>query len=73
MKRSHEQRLAVHAAEQPARKPNARRHGSKPTVQRKDKQNRSSLVAAFNIIETIIFSPTKQFHYERFSQFPTVL
>jgi len=27
-----EQKLAVHAAEQPAHKPNARRHGSKPSV-----------------------------------------
>ncbi len=27
-----QQRLAVHAAEQPARKPNPRQHGSKPTV-----------------------------------------
>jgi hypothetical protein len=30
-KHSHHQRLAVHAAEQPARKANARRIGSKPT------------------------------------------
>jgi hypothetical protein len=30
MNKSLQQRLAVHAAEQPARKPNARRHGSKP-------------------------------------------
>jgi len=29
---SMEPRLAIHAAEQPARKPNARWHGSKPTV-----------------------------------------
>jgi len=28
--KSRHQRLAVHAAEQPALKPNARRHGSKP-------------------------------------------
>jgi uncharacterized RDD family membrane protein YckC len=32
IKTSTEQRLAVHAAEQPARKPNALRHGSKPNV-----------------------------------------
>jgi hypothetical protein len=35
-----EQRLAVHAAEQPARKPNARRHGSKPTVRRNQKNKK---------------------------------
>ncbi len=32
MKSISEQRLAVHAAEHPASKPNARRHVSKPTV-----------------------------------------
>jgi hypothetical protein len=36
--KNREQRLAVHAAEQPARKPNARRHGSKPTVSHNLKQ-----------------------------------
>ena len=35
-----EQRLAVHAAEQPANKPNARRHGSKPNVRGKQKKKK---------------------------------
>ncbi len=34
-----EQRLAVHAAEQPARKANAWRHGSKPNVGSKLKKD----------------------------------
>ncbi len=41
-----EQRLAVHAAEQPARKANARRQGSKPTVlphKRKNKDEKTNI------------------------------